>query len=79
METTVWGLGFRGRIWSIWGSCYNIPKAIFYLLTGGCNSILPDGSLVHSWGHDVTELFYWFTSLVRKGHMQKFTPLKVQV
>ena len=20
------------RIWGIWGSCYNIPKAIFYLL-----------------------------------------------
>ena len=22
------------RIWGIWGSYYNIPKAIFYLLTG---------------------------------------------
>ena len=47
METTIQdlgfkvkGLGFRGyspppyvdRIWGIWGSYYNIPKAIFYLL-----------------------------------------------
>ena len=23
------------RIWGMWGSHYNIPKAIFYLLKGG--------------------------------------------
>ena len=30
----VTGLKFRDRIWCIWGSYYNIPKAIFYLLKG---------------------------------------------
>ena len=39
METTVYGLGYGPlqvvRIWVIWGSLYNIPKAIFYLLKGG--------------------------------------------
>ena len=28
------GLRFRDRIWGIWGSYYNIPKAMFYLLQG---------------------------------------------
>ena len=33
METTIMGyIGYR--IWGIWGSYYNISKAIFYLLTG---------------------------------------------
>ena len=33
METTI--MGFIGyRIWGIWGSWYNRPKAIFYLLKG---------------------------------------------
>ena len=38
METTIYGLGFRApqvdRIWGIWGSYYNIPNAVFYLLKG---------------------------------------------
>ena len=29
----IWG------IWGIWGSCYNIPKAIFYLLKGDYRSM----------------------------------------
>ena len=28
------------RIWGIWGSSYNIPKAIFYLLKGDFSSCL---------------------------------------
>ena len=24
-------------MWGIWGSCYNIPKAIFYLVMGDYN------------------------------------------
>ena len=28
------GLGFRLRMWGIWGSYYNIREAIFYLLKG---------------------------------------------
>ena len=33
METTIMGsTGYR--IWAIWGSYYNLPKAIFYLLEG---------------------------------------------
>ena len=31
METTIMGYT-RYRIWDIWGSYYNIPKAIVYLL-----------------------------------------------
>ena len=27
METTIQGLGFRDRIWGIWGSYYNIPQS----------------------------------------------------
>ena len=27
------------RIWGIWGSLYNIPKAIFYLLNGDYRSM----------------------------------------
>ena len=41
----VWGLGLRvyspplvDRIWGIWASDYNIPKAIFYLLKGDYRS-----------------------------------------
>ena len=26
-------------IWGIWGSCYNLPKAIFHLLKGACNPL----------------------------------------
>ena len=29
------------RIWGIWGSCYTISKAIFYLLNGGYRLLLP--------------------------------------
>ena len=43
METTI--LGFKvyslpqvDRIWGIWGSFCNIPKAIFYLLEGDYKS-----------------------------------------
>ena len=25
---------YLDRIWGIWGSCYNIPQAVFYLLKG---------------------------------------------
>ena len=33
METTI--MGYTGyRIWDTWGSYYNIPKAIVYLLKG---------------------------------------------
>ena len=33
METSI--MGYMGyRIWGVWGSCYNIPRAIFYLLKG---------------------------------------------
>ena len=46
METTIMGLGFRAysppeadRIWGIWRSYYNIPKAIFYLLKGDYSSL----------------------------------------
>ena len=36
METTIMGyLGYR--IWGIWESYYNIPKAIFYLSEGDYN------------------------------------------
>ena len=28
------------RLWDIWGSYYNIPKAIFYLLKGGYRFLL---------------------------------------
>ena len=31
------------RIWGIWGSYYNIPKAIFYLLKADYNSITKPG------------------------------------
>ena len=46
METTIMGLGFIvppqvDRIWVIWGSYYNIPKAIFYLLKGDYNLLNP--------------------------------------
>ena len=34
METTIWGLGFKDSIWGFWGSYYNLPEAIFYLLKG---------------------------------------------
>ena len=39
MRLDLLDLGFRvplkvDRIWGIWGSYYNIPKAIFYLLKG---------------------------------------------
>ena len=46
METTIMGyIGYR--IWGIWGSHHNIPKAIFYLLRGGYNmGLLTWGSLV---------------------------------
>ena len=37
METTIMGyIGYR--IWGIWGSYYNIPKAIFYVLKGDYSS-----------------------------------------
>ena len=36
METTI--MAYIGnRIWDIWGSYYNVPKAIFYLLKGDYN------------------------------------------
>ena len=45
MEATMLGLGLRvysppevDRMWGIWGSCYNTPKAIFYLLKGDYRS-----------------------------------------
>ena len=34
METTIQGLGFRDRIWGIWGSYWNTPTAIVSLLKG---------------------------------------------
>ena len=34
MHVEVYSPPLVDRIWGIWGSCYNIPKAIFYLLKG---------------------------------------------
>ena len=37
METTIMGnMGYR--VWGIWGSSSDIPRAIFYLLKGGVNT-----------------------------------------
>ena len=40
------------RIWGTWGSYYDIPKAIFYLLTGDCRVegfVVPNNPAVKTW------------------------------
>ena len=54
---TIEGLGFRDRIWGIPGSCYNIPKAIFYLLKGdygaeASSRVFQRERLLESLGHN---------------------------
>ena len=42
MESTIYynRIYILGRIWGIWGSYYNIPRAIFYLLKGDYNRMV---------------------------------------
>ena len=45
------------RIWDIWGSQYNIPKAILYLIKGDYNRSLPD------WPVEPPENYYYMASV----------------
>ena len=39
----------RDRLWGIWGSYYDIPRAIFYLLKGDYNEVLVMLRFPFSW------------------------------